>query len=196
MRAFGLTGGVGMGKSAAAGWLRSWGVPVVDSDELARQVVEPGELALAEIRKAFGDEFIGPDGQLRREELARLVFQDPEARRRLEAITHPRIRAGWQTQLEQWRQIQVPLAFAVIPLLFETGAEAQFDASVCVACSPRLQKHRLLSRGWSPAGAQQRIDAQMPIERKMALATFVVWNDGTQQTLAAQLERILGLRRP
>src|ERR1041385_6459689 len=93
VKTFGLTGGIGMGKSTAADLLRGRGFPVVDSDIIAREIVEPGQPALAEVRQVFGAEIVGADGRLRRDELARRVFGDSEARRRLEAILHPRIRA-------------------------------------------------------------------------------------------------------
>src|SRR6185295_14888616 len=110
MKTFGLTGGIGMGKSAAAQLLQERGVPVVDTDLLARQVVEPGGPALQEIQRAFGGELVGPDGGLRRKELARVVFSDPTARQRLEAILHPRIRDLWRQQLQDWRTAGKPVA--------------------------------------------------------------------------------------
>src|SRR2546425_4383411 len=134
VKTFGLTGGIGMGKSTAADLLRKRGLPVVDSDVIARHVVEPGEPALAEVQRLFGGEIVGTDGQLRRDELARRVFTDAEARRRLEGILHPRIRAVWQAQLESWRVEGRPAAIAVIPLLFETAGARHFDATICVAC--------------------------------------------------------------
>src|SRR5690242_13889514 len=103
MKVFGLTGGIGMGKSTADKLLRERGVPVVDTDMLARQIVEPGQPALAEIQQCFGPEVIGADQQLRRDELARRVFNDPVARKQLEDILHPRIRELWQEQVAIWR---------------------------------------------------------------------------------------------
>ncbi len=194
MIAYGLTGGVGMGKSSAALILARRGIPVVDSDLLARDIVQPGQPALEEIRAEFGPEVIGPDGALRREVLARRVFADRAARERLEAMTHPRIRAKWQSQLEIWRTEGRPVAVAVIPLLFETGAETHFDATVCVACSAGPQRERLAARGWSEEVQAQRRAAQWPIEPKMAAATYVVWNDGPLELLDPQLDRLPGLR--
>ncbi|PYJ06035.1 MAG: dephospho-CoA kinase, partial [Verrucomicrobia bacterium] len=101
---------------------RQRGVPVADTDLLARQVVEPGQPALAEVQQAFGQEIVGPDGRLRRDELARRVFTDPAARKRLEDILHPRIRALWRAQVEAWHAEGRSLAVVVIPLLFETNA--------------------------------------------------------------------------
>src|ERR1035441_6505066 len=110
MKVLGLTGGVGMGKSTSAQLLRDRGVRVVDTDDLARQVVEPGQPALAEVLAVFGPEIVGPDGRLRRNELARLVFADPAARRQLEAILHPRIRVLWRAQVETQQAAAGPRA--------------------------------------------------------------------------------------
>jgi len=191
MKLLGLTGGVGMGKSAAAQLLRARGIPVVDTDELARQVVEPGQPALAQVLEAFGPHLAGPDGQLRRDELARRVFADPAARQRLEAILHPPIRALWRAQVETWRAEGCPLAVVVIPLLFETRAEAELDATVCVACSAATQQQRLRARGWPPEQIEQRLQAQWPAEMKMARADYLVWTEASLEVHAAQLERIL-----
>jgi dephospho-CoA kinase len=191
MKLLGLTGGVGMGKSAAAQLLRARGIPVVDTDELARQVVEPGQPALAQVLAAFGPHLAGPDGQLRRDELARRVFADPAARQRLEAILHPPIRALWRAQVETWRAEGCPLAVVVIPLLFETRAEAELDATVCVACSAATQQQRLRARGWPPEQIEQRLQAQWPAETKMARADYLVWTEASLEVHAAQLERIL-----
>ena len=189
----GLTGGVGMGKSASAQLLRACGVAVVDTDDLARQVVEPGQPALAEVREVFGPDIIGPDGCLRRDELARRVFGDPAARAQLENILHPRIRALWRAQMEAWRAAGRPLAVVVIPLLFETQAEAELDATICIACSAATQHQRLLDRGWSPEQIAQRLQAQLPTEAKMARANYLVWTEAGLDVHAAQLDRILRL---
>src|SRR5438552_18516187 len=125
MKVLGLTGGIGMGKSTSAQILRERGIPVVDTDELARQVVEPGQPALAEVQQAFGAEIIGQDGRLLRDRLAERIFADPSARKRLEAILHPRIRALWHAQIAAWRGELRAVAVVVIPLLFETRAEPE-----------------------------------------------------------------------
>ena len=191
MKVLGLTGGIGMGKSASAQLLRARGVPVVDTDDLARQVVEPGQPALAEVMAAFGPQFAAPDGHLRRDELARRVFSDPAARQRLEEILHPRIRALWRAQVETWRAEGRPLAVVVIPLLFETKAEAELDATICVACSAATQQQRLKARGWSTEQIQQRLQAQWPVEKKLDRADYVVWTEASLDVSAAQIKRIL-----
>ena len=190
MKVFGLTGGIGMGKSTAAELLRPRAA-VVDTDDLARQLVEPGQPALAEVRALFGPEILAQDGRLRRAELARRVFADETARQQLEAILHPRIRARWQAQIETWRAEGTKIGVVVIPLLFETHAEACLDATVCVACAAATQQERLLARGWTAEQIAQRIQAQWSVEKKMALADFVVWTEGSLAVHAEQLGRII-----
>lgn len=180
-----------MGKSTAAQLLRERGVALVDTDDLAREVVRPGQPALQEIRATFGDRFIGPDGQLRREEMAQLIFADAVAREKLEAILHPRIASSWRAQAEHWRKEGKPLGVVVIPLLYETGAERLFDSVNCLACTPATQRQRLLARGWTPEEIQQRIAAQMPVGEKMARANHVIWTEGSLDIHARQLDRIL-----
>ena len=191
MKVCGLTGGVGMGKSTAAEFLRARGAQVVDTDELARQLVQPGQPALAEIQAEFGKKVIAPDGRLRRDELARIVFADAAARKKLETILHPRIRERWLAQIEAWRGENRALAVVVIPLLFETRAESHFDKIICVACSAVTQHERLLARGWTPEQIKQRLAAQWPVEQKISLADFVVWTDGALDNHAKQIKRIL-----
>lgn len=180
-----------MGKSAAAEILARRGLPVVDTDLLARELVAPGQPALAQIRAEFGPESLGPDGVLRRSALAEQVFADPEARRRLEAILHPRIRAAWHARLVAWRAAGQPMAVVVIPLLFEVGAEREVDATLCVACSAVTQAGRLRERGWTDAQIAARIAAQWPAPRKLAAARFGVWNEAGLEVLAAQLDRVI-----
>jgi dephospho-CoA kinase len=193
MKICGLTGGLGMGKSTAAGILRAASLPVVDTDDLARQLVEPGEPALAEIEAEFGKTVIASDGRLRRAELAAIVFADAIARKKLEEILHPRIREGWLAQIEIWRTENHRLAVVIIPLLFETQAGSHFEKIICVACSAANQHKRLLKRGWTPEQIRQRIAAQMPVDQKIARADFVVWTDGNLEAHTQQLERILGV---
>lgn len=188
---YGLTGGVGMGKSAAADCLRARGIVVADSDAISRQVVEPGQPALEELRAAFGAKIIGADGQLDRATMAKIVFSDAEARKQLEGILHPRIRAVWQALVAAWRAEGRPTGVAVIPLLFETGAQSHFDRTICVACSTASQRDRLRARGWTEEQSAQRIAAQWPMEKKMAAADYVVWSEGGLDVLAEQLKRII-----
>ena len=201
MKICGLTGGVGMGKSAAAGFLRERGAQIVDTDEIARQLVQPGQPALDKIRTAFGKTVITSTGGLNRAELARIVFADADARGKLEAILHPPIREQWLAQVEAWlaapkrsdggRGGNHPLAVVVIPLLFETRAESHFDKILCAACSDATRRERLLARGWTPEQIRRRVAAQMPAGEKIARADFVIWTEGTLAAHARQIERIL-----
>ena len=188
----GLTGGVGMGKSTTASFLERLGIPVVDTDRLAREIVEPGQPALAQIQKTFGDSVIGSDGHLRREEVARLVFTDDAKRRQLEAILHPRIRERWLEQAEVWRAAKRQMGAVVIPLLFETDAVKEFDVILCTACSAASQRHRLEARGWSTTQIEQRIAAQWPTQKKMDQSGFVIWTEPGLEIHEAQAERIVG----
>jgi len=197
MKLLGLTGAPGMGKSTIAKMLAKRGISVVDTDELARRVVEPGQPAWNELRAAFGEEIVAQDsgGQIRRDQLARIVFNDLKARRTLENIVHPRIRELWVSEVEKWRMQKQEIGMIVIPLLFETGAEDQFDATICVACSKSTQLKRLISRGWSDSEINRRCRAQLPIEGRMELSEYVIWTEGTLDVSEGQLSRILTLER-
>jgi dephospho-CoA kinase len=191
MKTLGMTGGIGMGKSAAADILRARGVAVVDTDDLARQVVALGQPALEEVRLAFGPGMVGADGELRRAELARVIFSDAAARQQLETILHPRIRQLWLDQLQAWREEGKALAVVVIPLLFETQAETSFDAVVCVACSAATQRERLSARGWTSEQIELRNAAQLPVVEKMFRSHHVIWTEGGLDVHAQQWERAL-----
>jgi dephospho-CoA kinase len=191
LKTLGLTGGIGMGKSAVGDAFRRRGVGVIDTDAIARQLVEPGQPALAEIRRQFGTPMLDANGRLRRDELARKVFADLDARRRLEAILHPRIQEVWQGELESWRRDGRDLAVVIIPLLFETHAAPSFDATLCVACSVATQGARLRARGWNAEEIQQRLAAQLTLSRKMELADYVLWNEAGWEVLEWQVDRLL-----
>jgi len=181
---------MGMGKSTAAQVLRQLGIMVVDTDHLARKLVEPGQPAIDEIRKTFGPQVI-LDGRLNRSAMAGIVFHDLQARRTLENILHPRIRKLWKAEVAVQEPKGMPIIAVDIPLLFETNSESEFDAIVCVACSAFTQMQRLQERGWSVEHIQQRMEAQWPIEKKMSLATYVMWTEGSMDTYKAQWTEIL-----
>ena len=190
-RVLGLTGGVGMGKSTAARLLKKVGLPVVDSDDLAREAVQPGTKGLAEIVDEFGEGFLKADVLLDRDKMASTVFQDEAARKRLEAIIHPRVRTVWEKQIDQWREQKRPVGVVVIPLLFEVDLQDSFDAVLCVACTANTQRARLRERNWDDAQITARIAAQMDIAQKMDLADHVLWNEGAPELLMDQMKEIL-----
>lgn len=191
-RVFGVTGGIGSGKSRVAALLRARGVPVVDADELAREVVAPGSAGLSEVVSAFGPEVLGPDGALDRKRLGALVFSDETARKRLNAITHPRVRALSQARFTELAQRGATLVAYDVPLLFEAGLDAVLRPVVVVAASEPTQLARIVARdGLSEAEARARIQAQLPMDEKRRRADYVLENDGSLEALEAQVDQLL-----
>ncbi len=196
LKVFGLTGGIGSGKSTVAALLRERGVPVVDADELAREAVAPGSDGLAQVVDAFGGELLGPDGALDRKQLAARVFSDEAARKRLNGITHPIVRRLSQERFAALGEAGVPLAAYDVPLLFEVGLDAVLRPVVLVAVSESTQVERVLSRGGlTEDEARARIAAQLPLAAKKERADHVLHNDGTLAELAAQVDALLPLLR-
>ena len=177
----GLTGGIATGKSFCLKHFARLGVPVIDADLIAREVVAPGSAALESIRARFGSSIIAADGNLDRGALAGIVFTDRVARADLESIIHPEV----YRRINDWFANQRPgtrFAIADIPLLFETGHEHDFDAVIVCACEPFEQLRRLMERdGLSEADARARLAAQWPIAEKIARADYVIRTDGTYE---------------
>lgn len=180
-----------MGKTTVADMFARRGVLLIDTDVVARQLVEPGQPALDEIVAQFGMGVVDSVGNLRRDVLAAIVFKDKSARAKLEAILHPRITEFWQTTVAEWERRGARVGMVVIPLLFETGAESCFHTTICVACGSTSQNARMFARGWSPEERRQRVSAQLPIERKIELSDYVVWAEGPLDVTDAQVDRIL-----
>jgi dephospho-CoA kinase len=184
-----LTGGLASGKSTVARLLAERGVPVVDADALARDVVAPGTDGLAAIAARWPS--VVHDGVLDRKALGAIVFADPAERRALEAITHPRIRAESARRLGVVEQTGAPRAIYEAALLFENDLDRELDATLLVSAPTDLQLARLQARdGVSPAEARARLDAQLPLEAKMARATFVIENDGSLDELVRRAEAV------
>jgi dephospho-CoA kinase len=180
MRVIGLTGGIASGKSTAAKILAELGARVVDADQIARDVVQKGQPALADIVAAFGEDVLLPDGALDRRRMGALVFADVDLRRKLNAITHPRIAAETQARLGQLREAGEPLAVYEAALLVENGAQAGLDGLIVVACEPATQRARLMARdGLTAAEAEARLAAQLPLAEKVAVADWVIDSNGT-----------------
>lgn len=185
----GLTGGIGSGKSEVTRRLAELGAEIIDADLLAREVVAPGTPGLSAVVHAFGPEMLTADGALDRDRLAHLVFADPASRERLEAIVHPLVRAETAHRIAA----APPEAIVVndVPLLVETGRAPLYEVLVVVAASPQTQLDRLVRlRGMTSEDAQARIDAQIPIADKVALATYVIDNDGDLGALRPQVEQV------
>jgi dephospho-CoA kinase len=182
-----LTGGIATGKSRCLSVLRALGVPTIDADQLAREVVAPGTDGLWAIVRRFGQQILESNGSIKRDGLGSLVFSDAAARRDLEAIIHPRV----YDAITQWfATLEAPAGVADIPLLYETERESDFDVVIVAACTPAQQLERLMSRnGLSADAARQRIAAQWPLSDKVARADYVIDTSGTlEQTDANTLE--------
>jgi dephospho-CoA kinase len=185
----GLTGGIATGKSYCLRRFAALGVPTIDADKLAREVVTPGSPGLRAIANRFGDAVLKPDGTLDRAALARIVFADDGARADLEAIVHPEV---YQRIREWYAALPLSrLAIADIPLLFETGHQHDFDRVIVCACEPDEQLRRLMSRdGFSEADARARLAAQWPIDEKVARADHVIRTDGPFAETEMQVKRV------
>jgi dephospho-CoA kinase len=192
----GLTGGIASGKSTVANMFAERGVAVIDTDIIAREVVMPGQPALDEIRQAFGESMIEDDGTLDRNAMRRLVFRNAEARRRLEAILHPRIQQETKRQSDEARGAYQIIA---IPLLVESSLKSFVDRILVVDCDEQTQIRRLLSRdAESEEQARRILAAQSSREERLAIADDVITNDGalsdTQEQVAALHQRYLDIQ--
>jgi dephospho-CoA kinase len=180
-----LTGGIACGKSTVAEIWRREGACILDTDELAHQLIEPGGEYVESVLREFGAHLRTPQGGVDRQQLGAQVFADPAARARLNALLHPPIKARVRAWCESVRQ-QHRKGVAVIPLLFEAGMDGEWDAVVCVAATLETMRARLTARGLKPAEADARIASQMPIAEKKARATHIIENDGTLAELTAK----------
>jgi dephospho-CoA kinase len=190
-RIIGLTGGIASGKSAVAEALRARGAAIVDADLVARQVVEPGQPALADLVARFGSQIVAPDGRLDRKALGEKVFADPTARADLNRITHPRIAAASQAAIARHVQHGAPVVFYEAALLVENKAYEWLDSVIVVAAPPDVQLQRIMARdGLDEAGARARLASQLPLEEKLKHATYVIDNQGDRAALALQIDAL------
>ncbi|MES9934851.1 MAG: dephospho-CoA kinase [Sedimenticola sp.] len=186
----GLTGGIGSGKSVVTRRFADLGVPVIDADLVAREVVEPGQPALAEITARFGSQLLDDEGKLRRKALREIVFNDNKARADLEAILHPRIRQRMQQKLES---LNAPYAILAIPLLVETAQQDRVDRVLVVDCAVDEQIRRVSQRdGITSEQARAILDTQATREQRLSVANDIIDNSGTIDDLDAS---VLALHR-
>ena len=187
----GLTGGIGSGKSTVARRLALRGARVIDADQLAREIVEPGKPALLEIAATFGDEILNPSGELDRNKLGALVFSDPKARARLNAIVHPEVANLSALRIEQAMREGAPVVVYDVPLLYENGLESRFPIVVVVSAPESVQEARIRARdGLSSEDARARMAAQMPLSQKTEKADFVVDNAGRLEDTERQVDEL------
>ena len=190
MKLIGLTGGVGSGKSTVARMFAGLGATVVDADEATHAVYAPGTDGFDAIVEAFGPQYVR-DGQIDRKRLGDLVFQDEAARLRLNEIVHPRVREWMAARTAEAVERGAEVVIQDVALLFENGLQDLFSSTVLVYARPQTQIERLVGqRGVSPDRARSMLAAQMPIDKKRALATFVIDNDGNLEATRRQVEEV------
>ncbi|MBR6022594.1 MAG: dephospho-CoA kinase [Kiritimatiellae bacterium] len=178
-RAIALTGGIACGKSTALAMFREAGCETIDADDVAHEWMGPGGEGAAAIAREFGAGVMAPNGGVDRKALGRIVFADPAARERLNALSHPAIRS----LLLRWRGAVRDIGVAAIPLLFESGWEGDWDGVVCITAPEDAVMRRLAGRGLSPEEARARIAAQWPLDEKARRATWVLPNGSTPGAL-------------
>jgi dephospho-CoA kinase len=188
----GLTGGIATGKSTVSTMLRGLGAEIIDADLLARQVVEPGQPAWREIVEEFGRDVLSPDRTLDRKKLGAIVFADPARRRRLEAITHPAIRARVKARVDELAARDFTgLAFYDAAILIEALGHEDMDRIVVVMTDEATQVARLRGRdGTDDAQGRRKIASQMPLAEKAKLADYVIDNSGDREATAEQVRRV------
>ena len=186
----GLTGGIATGKSTVAEIFRRLGCVVIDADQLAREVVAPGEPALAAVAREFGD-VLAPDGTLDRKKLATIVFADPGRRRGLEGILHPAIRARFDARLEALaRDGFEGIVMFDAPVMIESGGYKHMDRLVVVVTDEATQRARLVARDADAADGERRIASQMPLAEKVKLADYVIDNSGDRAATEARTRAV------
>jgi dephospho-CoA kinase len=187
----GLTGGIASGKSTVARILADAGAAVVDADRVARDVVAVGSEGLAEVARVFGPDVLASDGSLNREALAGVVFADDAARARLQAILHPRIGRRSAQLIEELRASDATYVIYDAPLLVEVGAHEKLDALIVVAAATEAQVARAATRDRvAPEEVTRRIAAQLPLERKVEVADYVISNDGSLAELEQRTREV------
>lgn len=192
MKLVGLTGGIASGKSTVAKILQSLGAAIVNADDLAREVVEPGHEAWKEIVASFGADILQSDQTLDRQKLRTLIFNQPEARKRLESIIHPRVRALAEERIRQYAAAGYPVVIYEVPLLFEGNLQEWLRPVILVACDVETQTARLQKRDHlTAADAEKHIAAQMSLNDKRRLAEYVIENNGSLEDLERQTRQIL-----
>jgi len=192
VKLIGLTGGIASGKSTVAAILRRLGAAIVNADELAREVVQPGTPGWKEIVETFGPEALQPDQSLDRQKLRKIVFSDPAARKKLEAIIHPKVRALAQQRFQERAAAGDEIVVYEVPLLFEGNLQDSLRPIILVAADTSTQKERLKKRNQlGESEAEKHISAQMSLEEKRRLADYVIENDGSLEDLERQVRDVL-----
>ena len=184
MKRIGLSGGIACGKSSVARILRQRGVPVVDADQVSRDIVQPGSLALQELVQEFGTDILDENGALKRKKLGAIVMNDEQKRLRLNQITHPKIRSSIFSTLQNWHAQGHKAGVVEAALMVETKSHTLYDALIIVTCTPQIQIQRLMAReSFDEETAQSWINSQLPLAQKERLADIVIDNSSDKETL-------------
>lgn len=192
MKLVGLTGGIASGKSTVAEILARQGAAIINADVLAREVVEPDRQAWTEIVNTFGTAVLQPDRALDRQKLRAIIFDDPDARKKLESIIHPQVRALAEQRIREHAAAGYAVIVYEVPLLFEGNLQEWLRPVILVACDVDTQRKRLQSRdNLSAVQAQKHIEAQMSLEEKRRLADYVIENNGSLEDLERQVQAVL-----
>ena len=192
MKLIGLTGGIGSGKSTVAAILRRFGAAIINADDLSREVVQPGQEAWQEIVDAFGAHILHENKTLDRKKLRTIVFDNREARQKLEAIVHPRVRSLAEQRVRELAAAGSSIIVYEVPLLFENQIHLWLRPVILVACDMATQKNRLQKRDrLTDTEAQQHLEAQMSLEDKRKLADYVIDNNGSLEELERQVHAVL-----
>jgi len=196
MRIFGLTGGIGSGKSTVARLFREEKIPVVDADRIAREITSPGKPAYVDIIGRFGEKILLPDGRIDRKRLGAIIFADPGKRADLEAITHPRIACGIRQAVSALAAEGHPVAIVEAALIHEKGPQGMFEAVIGVRCGGELQVERLMVRDRIPREqALQIVSSQMDPEEKARASDYVIDNSGNLAGTRAQVRALAEILR-
>ena len=192
MKVIGLTGGIATGKSTAAKFLHEQGISVVDADQIAHELLEPGKVNYERVIKAFGPHILAADKTINRKRLGEIVFSNAEDLHRLEVLTHPAIRVTIRSKLKQCEEAGEPIVVLDHPLLYEMSMDQLVDETWVVFCSPKIQRERIRQRNCLVGEVvEERIKAQMPLEEKVSRARRVFNNDGSLQELQGLLAKAL-----
>ena len=187
MTRIGLTGGIATGKSTALHLLEEAGAASIEADQLAHATLEPDTPTWQQVVETFGAGILNADRTVNRSRLGEIVFADEGKRQALNGIIHPRVREMWLERLRELEAAGQADTVVSIPLLYEVGAEKQFDCVVAVGCNEQTQLARLSAMGVSEPSARARINAQWPVQSKIDRADFVIWNDGSLDVLRRQV---------
>lgn len=188
----GLTGGIATGKSTADKFFERKGIPIIDTDQIAHHIYDPGKIAWKEIKDEFGEQVVNFDQTINRQVLGKIVFSDPDKMQKLNHITHPQVLIEVKNKITEFEKVDTPIVVLDVPLLYESGYENLCDQVIVITLPEKLQIKRLIKRNnLNYEDALKRINSQMPLAQKAKLADYVVDNSGSVNDLDEQLSEVL-----